>query len=253
MPTYEKNFRKALGFTNQEKLKKYFKATDFQIVNWERIKELNIRLKDMSSKINDALSPEIRNDDIAIIHKKIDEAFQIIKDNDLFPHLNNQGRNPDDVYYNWMRGYIICELFIKAISILFNVNESKINHIGKDDLSNIDTFSRSATADLQINTENETIRLEIQGGYTGINDIKRSKITEAKNNYSNKIKTYILHIDIFNGKAALVDIFNPNSSKLVYTKNSRFEGIETLSIKHEWFTWKLSDTLPDITSLITTL
>ena len=41
--------------------------------------------------------------------------------------------------------------------------------------------------------------------------------------------------------------------KLVYTKNSRFEGIETLSIKHEWFTWKLSDTLPDITSLITTL
>ena len=232
MPTYEQNFRKALGFTNQEKLKKYFKATDFQVVNWERIKELNIRLKDMSSKINDALSPEIQNDDISIIHKKIDEAFQIIKDNDLFPHLNNQGRNPDDVYYNWMRGYIICELFIKAIAILFNVNESKIDHIGKDDLANIDTFSRSATADLQINTENETIRLEIQGGYTGINDIKRSKITEAKNNYY---------------------ISNPDSSKLVYTKNSRFEGVETLSIKHEWFTWKLSDPLPDITSLVTTL
>lgn len=84
-----------------------------------------------------------------------------------------------------MRGYIICELFINAISKLFSIGISDIKHIGKDDLSNPKTFSRAATADLQIKTTTETIRLEIQSGYTGINDIKKTKIDEVKRNFAN--------------------------------------------------------------------
>lgn len=71
MPTYEQSFRESLGFTNKEKLKKYFKANDICIINWKLIKDLNIRLKDMSSKINNALPSEIQIKDISLINKKL--------------------------------------------------------------------------------------------------------------------------------------------------------------------------------------
>ena len=55
MNDYERSFRAALGFKNQEKLKKYFKATDFVVVNWERIQQCNIRLEEICKKINQAI------------------------------------------------------------------------------------------------------------------------------------------------------------------------------------------------------
>lgn len=91
MSTYEQSFRKSLGFTNKEKLKKYFKANDICIINWKLINSLNIRLKDMSNKINNVLPSEIQIKDISLINKKIDDAYKIIKKIKILSHLNNQG------------------------------------------------------------------------------------------------------------------------------------------------------------------
>ena len=253
MRNYERSFRASLGFTNQEKLKKYFKATDFVVVNWDRIHQCNIRLKEICKKINNAISDDIKIENIDEFTKKIDTAFETMRDNDIFPRLNNQGRNPDDVYYNWMRGYLICEMFIPAMARIFNVAESNIIHTGQDDLTNLETFSRAATADLEVRTaDNCRIRLEMQAGYTGTNDIKRSKIIEAINRMkSDNIITYVVHIDIFNGKVAIVDISHANDSTMQYHK--AFENTDVLTIQSNWFLWKLANPLPALDDIITTI
>lgn len=250
MSNYERSFRAALGFSNQEKLKKYFKATDFVVVNWEKIQKCNNRLKEICEKINGAISSDIQISDIDAITIKVDEAYQIMRDNNIFPRLNNQGRTPDDVYYNWMRGFLICEMFIPAIARIFNVREENISHTGQDDLTNLETFARAATADLEIITENnQRIRLEMQAGYTGTNDIKRSKILEAiTRKTTNGIITYVVHIDIFNGKAAIIDISKANDMSLQYHK--AFENTDVLSINSDWFVWKLANPLPLLEDVI---
>ena len=250
MSHYEQDFRRSLGFTNQGKLKKYFKATDFIVINWKKIEEENLRLKDICERINNAVSPDIRVNNIELIKNKVDESFKIMCDNDLFPSLNNQGRNPDDVYYNWMRGYLICEMFIPAIAKLFGVPEERIEHIGKDDLTKLDTFSRSATADLEVLTnDNRRIRLEMQAGYTGVNDIKRSKILEAiTRKQADEVDTYVIHIDIFNGKTAVINVSSADDSTLNYHK--AFENTDVLTINSDWFLWKLADKLPLLEDII---
>ena len=55
-----KDYRKALGFTNQDNLKKYFKATDIVCINWDLIEKENARLIDMFSKINKTMHPNLK-------------------------------------------------------------------------------------------------------------------------------------------------------------------------------------------------
>ena len=38
---YSRSFREKLGFTNKQELQKFFKATDFTIVNWDKIEKCN--------------------------------------------------------------------------------------------------------------------------------------------------------------------------------------------------------------------
>lgn len=248
--SYEKEFRKNLGFTNAQKLKTHLKATDIKSVNLKLIKKYNERLSDIIDKLNTALHDDIKFKDTSILKAKLENAYKIMKVNKIFPKLNNQGRSPEDVYYNWMRGYIICELFIPSISILFKVDEKDIKHIGEDDLSNPSTFSRSATADLQLNDSNSIIRIEMQSGFSGNNDIKKSKIIEAINNQKKGITTYLVHIDVFNGKAAIINITKANLKKLKFNKNPKFEGSETLSIDNNWFKWNLSEALPELNKIV---
>ena len=130
---YCQNFRKKLGFKNKQTLQKYFKATDFIVVNWERIEKCNFRLKEIFCKINDAVAAAIRQPNIEKFCLKIADAFCIMRDNEIIPQLTNQGRDPSDVYYNWMRGYLVCEFFTPAIARLFSVEESAISEVGQDE------------------------------------------------------------------------------------------------------------------------
>lgn len=62
--TAERQFRKDMGFTNQERIKQYYKATDCVCINWDKIRQLNERLKDIFSRLHEVVHTSIRIDDI---------------------------------------------------------------------------------------------------------------------------------------------------------------------------------------------
>ena len=73
-----------------------------------------------------------------------------MKNNDILEKLNNQGRRKEEVYFSYLRGFLICEYFKEAICDIFNTDISQILHIEKDDFSSLETFKRTPKADLQI-------------------------------------------------------------------------------------------------------
>lgn len=164
------------------------------------------------------------------------------------PKLNNQGRQPEEVYYSWMRGFIICKYFISSIAIMFNIQESEITTSGDDDLENIETFNRTPVADLEIDIDNiGKMRLEIQSGFTGINDIKQHKVIEAKRVAEEKnIKTLVLHFDIFNGQVAVVRIDNIPENSMCWITRQQMEGQTVFNIDQNYFIWKLVEDCPNL-------
>ncbi len=53
-----------------------------------------------------------------------------------------------------MRGFVISNYFLKALSLIFEVSVKDIELIGDDDLINIETFKRTPKADLEVNLKN---------------------------------------------------------------------------------------------------
>lgn len=242
MPFNSKKYRRDFGFTNAEKLKKYFKAKDVIVVNWDRIELCNQRIKEIFMALNNVVHDSIKPDDITDIETTVDNAYQILKDNDIIPRLNNHGRALEDVYYNWMRGYAVCEYFSKALSLVFDIPKEQIRSVGQDQLADIETFSKSPTADLEITLEDKTVRLEIQSGFTGINDIKGHKVKEAKKMFNNEhIYTYVVHFDLFNGCAAIVDISNVDDNSIHWERRAQFEDQIVFSIPHDAFRWAITE------------
>ena len=236
-----REFRVRFGYTNADRLRKYYKGKDIVDINWNKIEQYNSRIKDIFQKLNTVVHESIRYDDITDFNHKIDGAYQILKDNDIIPRLNNNGRPPEDVYYNWMRGYAVCEFFSKALSIVFNISRDKIKIVGNDKLSCIDTFSKSPTADLEIELDNKIIRLEVQSGFTGANDIKHHKVNEAERVFSSaNIYSYVVHFDLFNGKVAIIDISSISDENINWVHRQEFENQIVFSIPSESFKWAIT-------------
>lgn len=245
MPFDSRNYRRRLGFTNQENLKKHFKATDIICINWDKIEQCNQRLKDMFRQINRTVHPSVQWINMNEIDYEIDNAYTIMRENDILPHLNNYGRYPEDLYYNWMRGYIVCKYFAPALARIFNVPEELIRTVGHDSLAEIETFSQSPVADLEIGIDNTIIRLEIQSGYTGVNDIKAHKVREAQRAFRyEQILSYVVHFDLFNGTMAIVDITNIDENSIHWVTRTQMEGQRVFSIPAEAFRWFLPDNPP---------
>ena len=256
-----KDYRKALGFTNQDTLKKYFKATDIVCINWELIEKENERLVEMFSKINQTMHPTLKmsEEEFNEFKTQVNEAYSTLKDFQIIEtFFTNNGRAREAVYYNWMRGYMVTLYFHKTISLIFDVEEGELEQLGSDNLQkvvsngNVDSFKKDAIADLQITQKN--IHIEIQAGFTGDNDIKRSKAGDARIRAASNWKTYVLHFDLFNGKLAVVDITNlaalPNGR---WMTNSKFESVETVTIEDDLFKYCLGDPISDLDSLKTTI
>ncbi len=250
--TAEQKFRKDMGFTSQGRIKQFYKATDFICINWDKIRQLNERLKDIFTRLHGVIHSSIRIDDLDAFCSNIDTAFEIMRDNNIFPRLNNYGRLPEGVYYNWMRGYCVAQYFTKAIAILLDVEEKAIRQIGMDNLDDIETFSQSPMADVEVCIQDgTTIRFEVQSGYTGINDIKKHKVDEAKRVYlSEGIRSYVIHFDLFNGRVAIVDVSEIDDTNTNYTINERFEGQTVFSIPAEAFRYKLVDPPPAFAEIV---
>lgn len=144
-----------------------------------------------------------------------------------------------------MRGYAFLNYFTKAISFIFETDLKNIINIGDDKPISREDFIRSPRADLQIIYEGELLRLEIQTGFQGINDIKQHKVIEAKKEFLNSgIKTLVLHFDIFNGQVAFIPIHDIDENSIFWVSRQQMEGQTVFQIDQNNFLWALLDYPP---------
>jgi hypothetical protein len=150
-----------------------------------------------------------------------------------------------------MRGFVISNYFLKALSVIFEVEIENIDLIGDDDLAKIESFKRTPKADLEVNLKNGIkIRLEIQSGFQGINDIKQHKVLEAKRLFSEKqISSLAVHFDLFNGQVAFVKLDNIEDDSVNWITRQQMEGQTVFNIDQNYFVWKLTDEPPKFTNL----
>ena len=245
---YFKEYRLKLGFTNQQNVKKFFGAKDITpTIDYSYISHLNNRLIDIIKKINDIIPSEIKIDNLELfINENITNVYTKLKTHQIIEKLNNQGRRPEEVYFSWMRGYIVSIYFLKALSFIFETDLSNIKIIGDDDLVDINSFKRTPTADLEISLDEfKKIRIEIQSGFQGINDIKQHKVLEAKKIANAKnIPTVAIHFDLFNGQVAFVRLDTIEDNDINWITRQQMEGQTVFNIEQNYFIWKLTEKPP---------
>lgn len=247
-----KNYRTKLGFKNQDGAKEFLGAKDITpTVDYNYIKLLNERLVEIIKKLNIITNSAIRPNNIDdFCQENIFDAFEIMKDNDIISKLNNQGRRPEEVCFSWLRGFVIANYFLKAISHIFDIELENIKLIGDDDLQNIESFKRTPKADLELTINSEVIRIEIQSGFQGINDIKQHKVIEAKK-IKNKqnISSILIHFDLYNGQVAFVKLDDIKDDSIHWKARPQMEGQTVFEISQNYFVWKLTELPPKYSDL----
>lgn len=245
---YFRAYRQQLGFTSQQATKEFFDAKDIKPkVDFQYIEKLNQRLKEIMTKLNETIPEALRIDKLEdFIEKNINTVLQTIKGNDILPRLNNLGRRPEKVYYSWMRGYLMAQYFVGALCKIFEVNPSEIKFIGDDDLDNIDTFRKTPKADLEIQlNKDEKMRIEMQSGFQGVNDIKQHKVLEAISiKAQENIATLVMHFDLYNGQVAFVRLDKIEHSDINWITRQQMEGQTVFNINQNSFIWKLTELPP---------
>lgn len=245
-PEYFSQYRRGLGFSNQAVVKSFFGAKDITpAVDLDYIAKLNDRLYEIVQKLNSIVVDDIKFDNLEQFKEKyIDEPFEIIKSNNILPRLNNQGRRPEQVYYSWMRGFVISSYFLKAISRIFEVDITAVSLIGDDDLRSIEAFKRTPKADLAIDLPgvDKRVRIELQSGFTGINDIKQHKVLEAKRVFRDtQVHTLAIHFDLYNGQVAFVRLDAVDDESMNWITRQQMEGQTVFNIDQNSFVWKLTE------------
>ena len=240
-----KEYRHKLGFGNQTDAKNFFGAKDLlPTVDFAYLDALNHRLYEIVDRINAVVAPNVRLDDeSAFKTEHIDHPFEIMRTNEILPLLNNQGRRPEGVYFNWMRGYIVSNFFLKALGIVFEVDIADIDLIGDDDFRSAETFKRTPKADLSINLKgNGMVRIEMQAGFTGTNDIKQHKVLEAKKVFREEgIHTLAVHFDLYNGQVAFIKLDEVEDDSVQWITRSQMEGQMVFNIDQNSFVWKITE------------
>ena len=242
---YFRRYRQNLGFANQTDVKNFFGAKDITpTVDFNYIKLLNKRLCNIVNKINGVVVNDIKVADLTAFKKDhISRTFTIMKESGILPILNNQGRRPEQVYFSWMRGFVISNYFLKALGLIFGVDTSKIDLIGDDDLKSVETFKRTPKADLEIKLNGkEKIRIEMQSGFTGINDIKQHKVLEAKRVFRDDgMHTFAIHIDLYNGQVAFIKLDEIEDDSVNWITRQQMEGQTVFNIDQNYFVWKITE------------
>lgn len=242
---YFKQYRLKLGFANQNEVRNFFGAkTIIPTIDLNYLNLLNERLYEIADRLNSIVTDEVKPTDLSTFKKDhINHPFKIMRDNNILPVLNNLGRRPEQVYYSWMRGYIISNFFLKSLEHIFQVNTANISLIGDDDLKNIETFKKTPKADIEINfAGNKIIRIEMQSGFTGTNDIKQHKVLEAKRVFREEgLHTMVVHIDLYNGQAAFIKIDQIEDSNINWITRQQMEGQTVFNIDQNYFIWKITE------------
>ena len=237
-----KEYRKKLGFLNKNDFSTFLSAKDIQAdMDLSYINLLNLRIKDIFARINEISYFKRNINEFLLVN--LDSVFEKLKNNRIITKLNNQGRRKEEVYFSWIRGYLVLEYFKPAIAEIFSVKIEQIKTIGDDDFSDISTFKRTPKADLEINN----YRIEVQSGFRGINDIKQHKVLEAKKIYLEKnIKTILLHFDLFNGQVAFVNISEIPENDLNWITRQQMEGQTVFNIEQNHFKWLIFEKPPKL-------
>lgn len=242
---YFREYRQRLGFTNQAGVKNFLGAKDIlPTVDFDYIELLNNRLFEIIERINSVVAREIKNDNLTDFKEEnINRTFTIMKDNDILPVLNNQGRRPEEVYFSWMRGFTLSNYFLKALGLVFEVDTTNIDLIGDDDLKNIETFKRTPKADLEIRiNETDKLRVEMQTGFTGTNDIKQHKVLEAKRVFRELgFHTLAIHFDLYNGQVAFIKLDEIEEESQNWITRAQMESQLVFNIDQNYFIWKITD------------
>lgn len=241
-----------MGFANQKVAKEFLGAKDVTpTVNYDYINDLNKRLVEIIRKLNSVVASDIKPNDIEqFCQENIFNAFEIMKGNNIIPKLNNQGRRPEQVCFSWLRGFVVANYFLKAVSHIFEVNLNTIKLIGDDDLTNIENFKRTPKADLELTVNNEIIRIEIQSGFQNINDIKQHKVLEAKRIKNERdISSILMHFDLYNGQAAFVKLDEIEDDSVHWVTRQQMEGQTVFNINQNYFVWKLTELPPKYSEL----
>lgn len=194
-------------------------------------------------RINSVVADEIKMDKPSLFKKEhIDDIFEILKNNKILSSLNNQGRRPEQIYFSWMRGFVASNFFLKALKLIFEVGRTDIVSIGDDDFRTAESFRRTPKADWEIRLDNKKkIRVEMQSGFTGMNDIKQHKVLEAKRVFHDKgIHTTAIHFDLYNGQVAFVKLDEVEDGENWITR-SQMEGQLVFNINQNSFVWKITD------------
>lgn len=247
---YFKEYRKELGFTNRDDVKIFFAGKDIiPTVDYNYIQLLNTRLIEIIIKINSLVSSDINIAKIdEFCTENVELVFDKLKNNHIIQRLNNQGRRPEQVYFSWMRGYIISNYFLKALSKIFEVRIEDISLIGDDDLVNIESFKRTPTADLEITlNDGNKLRIEVQSGFVGVNDIKQHKVLEAKRIFeADGISSLAIHFDLFNGQVAFIKLDEIEDDSVNWITRQQMEGQTVFNIDQNYFSWKLTENPPSL-------
>ncbi len=236
-----KNYRSAFGFSNQGDMRSFLSAKDIvPSVNYDYVDDLNVRLTHIVRNISHMSSFYNAQQMDIFLQDNLDKVYQIILREKLLPRMNNQGRRPEQVYFSWMRGHLICQFFKPYIAQLLDISMSDIEDIGDDDYTNIQTFKRTAKADLQVMKENHLYHLEIQSGFQGINDVKQHKVLEANRLFMDKQQqTLLIHFDIFNGQVALILLHCIKDGHINWITRQQMEGQTVFNLDQNYFQFML--------------
>lgn len=245
-----KNWRAKLGFTSQGACKDYLGGkTVHPNIDEAYLSGLNGHLGDLMYRLDQALHADLRRGEPNLkqfIKTHRDEPLKKLRGNGLLPKLNNQGRRPEEVYFNWMRGHLIVEFFLPTISRLFSGFGEEVRITGTDDYTDAASFRRSGAADLAILHKGaRRAYIEIQSGFSGINDLKRHKWVEAKTKLDEEgLPTFVTHFDLFNGCAAVIDPLAFSLESELWVQRQQMEGQWVLPLDPNWFLWDLQARLP---------
>ncbi|MCY3804329.1 MAG: restriction endonuclease [Candidatus Saccharibacteria bacterium] len=245
-----KQYRLQLGFSNQEKAKKFLSGKDIiPDIDFNYLQQLKERTCQIIARINSLMPESLRSDIKLFEFNTICSAYKHFTSDGLIHKMNNLGRRKEEMTFAWLRGYAVVEYFLPTIMKIFG--NKKIKRIGDDSLENISDFRKTPTADLELSSsQNQPIRLEIQSGFQGINDIKQHKITEARRRFvDQEIETIVIHFDLFNGQVAFVNISQVAEDNVRWITRQQLEGQTVFEIDPNNFIWLLAGEMPSIVML----
>lgn len=241
---YFRDYRKALGFTNQEEARKFLAAKDVQPeIDVAYLSRLNSRLIEIISKMDGIIHPLLKPDNLGdFIEEQVHQVSEALEKTGLLLRMNNLGRRREEVYFSWLRGRLFAAYFSKYIARMFDVDLAALSLIGDDEIIDPEIFRKTPTADLLVDSGAFRVRIEVQSGFQGINDIKQHKVIEAKKVLSSEgTPTVVAHFDIFNGQVALVNVSGIAEDDINWITRQQMEGQTVFNISQNHFAWKLSD------------